>query len=148
VDELEQRVRAFVHEQVPWLPLDMAPGTDVVDDARIYGDDVWELVEEFAKRFAVRMDGFRWYHHSGPEGCNPLWLVFRPWWASKTHVSIRLSDLLTSARSGEWCVQYPPSEAEPAETEEDRHHERIRCAVMAGGAFLIAALVVVVRALL
>lgn len=79
MDDLEQRVRAFVHEQVPWLPLDMAPGTDVVDDAGIYGDDVWELVEEFAERFGVRMDGFRWYHHSGEEGCNPLWLLFRPW---------------------------------------------------------------------
>jgi hypothetical protein len=112
VDDLEQRVRAFVHEQISWLPLDRAPSTDVVDDAHIYGEDVWDLVEEFSKRFGVRMDGFRWYHHTGPEGCNPLWLVFRPWWARKTHVPIRLSDLVESARRGEWCVQYPPGEAE------------------------------------
>jgi hypothetical protein len=111
VDGLEQRIRTFVHEQTG-LPHDMAPGTDVVDDARIYGDDVWELVEEFARRFNVRMDGFRWHHHSGPEGCNPLWLVFKPWWAHKTHVPIRLSDLVESARRGVWVVRYPPSEAE------------------------------------
>ena len=148
MDDLEQRVRAFVHEQVPWLPLDMAPDTDVVDDARIYGDDVWELVHKFAKQFGVRMDGFRWYHHSGPEGCNPLDLLFKPWWARKTHVPIRLSDLVASVRTGEWCVQYPPSEAEPAETEEDRYETRIGCAVMAGGVLLIAALVIVVRSLL
>src|ERR1044071_5098992 len=111
VDDLEQRIRAFVHEQTV-LPLDMAPGTDVVDDARMYGDDVWELVEEFARRFNVRLDGFRWYHHSGPEGCNPLWLLFRPWWARKTHVPIRLSDLVESARCGQWSVQYPPGEGE------------------------------------
>lgn len=108
MDELEQRVRAFVHEQVPWLLPDMAPGTDVVDDAHIYGDDVWKLVDEFAERFGVRMDRFRWYHHSGPEGCNPFWLVFKPWWARKPHVPIRLSDLIESARRGEWSVQYPP----------------------------------------
>jgi hypothetical protein len=112
VDDLEQRVRAFVHEQVLWLPLDMPAGIDVVNDARIYGDDVWELADEFAKRFGVRMDGFRWYHHSGPEACNPLWLLFKPWWARKTHVPIRLADLVESARRGEWVVQYPPGEAE------------------------------------
>lgn len=110
MDELEQRVRAFVHEQVPWLPPDMAPGTDVVNDAQIYGDDVWELVDEFAERFGVRMERLRWYHHSGPEGCNPLWLVFRPWWARKSHVPILLSDLIESARHEEWSVQYPPGE--------------------------------------
>ena len=145
MDDLEQRVRAFVHEQVPWLPLNMAPGTDVVDDAGIYGDDVWQLVDDFATRFAVRMDGFRWYHHSGEEGCNPLWLLVKPWWARKTHVPIRLSDLVASARGGEWCVPYPPSEAEPEETAEDRYHTRLGCAVMAGSVVLLAALVVVVR---
>lgn len=148
VDDLEQRVRAFVHEQVPWLPLDMAPDTDIVRNAGIYGDDVWELVDEFAKRFGVRMIGFRWYHHSGEEGCNPLWLVVKPWWARKIHVPIRLSDLVSSARTGEWYVLYPPSEAEPEETEEDRYHTRVGCAVMAGVLLLIVALVVVVRALL
>jgi len=109
-DDLEQRVREFVHQQVPCLPLDMAPGTDVVDDAKMYGDDVWELVEEFGKRFGVPLQRFRWYHHSGPEGCNPLWLFYRPWWARKTHVPIRLCDLVESARHRTWCVKYPESE--------------------------------------
>lgn len=108
--ELEQRVRDFVHEQIPWLPEDMAPGADVVQDARIYGDDAWEFVDVFAERFGVRMDGFRWYHHSGPEGCNPFWLVFKPWWARKPHIPIRLVDLVESARSGQWTVRYSPDE--------------------------------------
>lgn len=55
---------------------------------------------------------------------------------------------MESARSGVWCVQYPPSEAEPEETDEDRYYTRIGCAIMAGGALLIAALVKAVRALL
>ncbi len=110
MDELERRVRAFVHEQVPWLPEDVALETDVVDDARIYGDDVWELVEKFAVRFGVRMNGFQWHRHSGPEGCNPLYLFVKPWWARKPHVPIRLLDLVESARRGEWSVRYPPDE--------------------------------------
>jgi hypothetical protein len=73
---------------------------------------VWDLVEKFSKRFSVKMDGFRWYHHSGEEGCNPLWLLFRPLWMRKTRIPIRLTDLVESARRGEWCVQYPPNEAE------------------------------------
>jgi hypothetical protein len=148
VDELERRVRAFVYSQTAWSCLDVPAETDLVYDAGICGDDLWELVDEFARRFDVRMDGFRWYHHSAPEGCNPLWLLFKPWWARKTRVPIRLSDLVMSARSGEWGVQYPESEAEPAETEEDRHHTRIGCAIMAGVVFVIAATFAVLRALL
>ncbi|WP_337177273.1 DUF1493 family protein [Paludisphaera sp.] len=112
MDDLEQRVRAFVHEQISWLPMDMASDTDVVDDARIYGDDVWELVDDFAEKFEVRVDGFRWYHHTGPEGCNPLWLFIKPWWARKAHVPIRLMDLVESAHRGEWTVRYPTDEEE------------------------------------
>ncbi len=141
IDDLEQQVRAFVHEQT-YLPLDMALDTDVVDDAGIYGDDVWVLVDEFAKWFGVRMEGFRWYHHSGPEGCDPVNLLLKPWWRRKTHVPIRLSDLISSARTGEWCIQYPPNEAEPEETPEDRYHTRIGCTIMAGFAFFLIAVLV------
>ena len=112
MDDLEGRVRSFVHELVPWLPLDVPMGADLIDDAGIDGDDVEDLVEEFGKRFGVRMEGFRWYHHSGMEGCNPLWLVFRPWWARKSQVPIRISDLVESARRGAWVAQYPEDERE------------------------------------
>lgn len=144
VDDLEQRVRAFVHEQ-ELLPLDIDPSTDILDKAGICGDDLWELVDKFASQFSVRMEGFRWYHHSGPEGCNPFWLVLKPWWARKTHVPIRLTDLIASARAGEWSVQYPASEAEPVETEEDRYHTRLGCAVMAGGAIVITFIILLFR---
>lgn len=53
------------------------------------------------------MRTFRWYHHSGPEGCNPFWILFPPWWAKKVHVPIRLSDLVESARRGARAVRYP-----------------------------------------
>lgn len=109
MDDLEWRVREFVYERVPELPIDADLDTDVVMAARIDGDDLWEFVEEFATCFGVRMDGFRWYHHGGPEGCNPLWLVLRPWWAREPYIPIRLSDLIESARRGAWSVQYPPN---------------------------------------
>ena len=106
-DELEQRVRAFLAERLPWLPLDLPEQTDVVGVGRIYGDDVWELVTEFGKRFEVDMTGFRWEHHSGPEGCNPLWLILPPWWSRSTYIPIRVRDLINSARCRKWSIRYP-----------------------------------------
>jgi hypothetical protein len=110
MDDLERRIREFVHEQLAWQPGDAS--ADIVSDARIYGDDVWELIEEFGKRFNVRLDNFQWYYHSGPEGggCNPLWLFYRPQCERMAYVPIRLSDLIESACSGVWCVQYPGPE--------------------------------------
>lgn len=112
MDDLEQQVRAFVHERLPWLPLDMDLHTDVVRAGKIDGDDVSELIEEFSERFVVQMDEYRWYYHHGSEGCNPLWLIFPPLWMRK-HIPIRLADLVESARARKWCVVYP-SDSRPA----------------------------------
>ena len=109
-DDIEQRVREFVRKQLGFKRKEIPDSFDVVDDASIYGDDVWELVEDFSKEFRVQVTDFRWYHHTGPEGCNPLWILFPPWWARKTHVPIRIIDLIESARSGMWTVQYPENE--------------------------------------
>jgi hypothetical protein len=111
MDVLERQIRDFVHEEVPWLEMEM-PGGDVVGESSIYGDDVWMFVLNFSERFKVNVDGFRWYHHTGPDGCNPLWLFYRPWWARKTYVPIRLADLLESARRGRWSIEYPENERE------------------------------------
>jgi acyl carrier protein len=109
-ENLENRVRALVAEYTGVPMEEIKLETDIVNDLRIYGDDVWELVYEFSKKFNVEMHEFRWYHHSGPEGCNPLWLFFQPWWTKKTHIPIRLFDLVESAKRGAWVVQYPEDE--------------------------------------
>ncbi len=119
MDDLEQRVRAFLHEHAG-LSLDISLDADVVGDLGVSGDDLSSLIDKFAERFAVRIDGFRWYHHTRPEGCNPLWLLFKPWWARKTRVPIRVGDLVESARRGVWCVTYPPEEAEGQDRAEVR----------------------------
>ena len=72
------------------------------------------MIDEFA-RFGVVMRDYRWYYHGPPESafnpvCILMRLVRRPWWASKTHIPIRLSDLVESARRGVWCVTYPENE--------------------------------------
>jgi Protein of unknown function (DUF1493) len=108
--ELEARIRSFVRKTLGMDAARLTLETDIVDDLRIYGDDVWDLVEAFGKEFQVDVSAFRWYHHTGPEGCNPLWLIFKPWWARKTHVSIRLSDLVESVQQQRWSIVYPENE--------------------------------------
>jgi hypothetical protein len=113
MDDLERRVREYVHKLLPWLPVEMPDTSDVLNNGTIYGDDVDELIDGFRKTFRVSLENYRWYHHTGPDGCNPLWLISRPWWARKKYVPIGLLDLVESARCGKWTVQYPESQREP-----------------------------------
>src|SRR5690349_6932130 len=73
--------------------------TRIVEDLHLDGDDVVELVERVGRIFDVDMTTYRWYHHHGLEGCNPLWLIFRPWWMRKTRIPIRVADLIEAART-------------------------------------------------
>lgn len=108
-DELERQVREFVHAE-SLLPVDFPGDEDLTVAAGVVGDDLADLVLAFGRRFSVDLRSFRWYHHTGPEGCNPLWLLYRPWWARKTHIPIRLADLVESAKDGVWSVKYPDEE--------------------------------------
>ena len=72
--------------------------TRLVEDVGLDGDDFEELIERFGEQFSVDMGGYRWYHHHGPEGCNPLWLFVRPWWWRKTSTPVSVAVLVESAR--------------------------------------------------
>ena len=51
---------------------DMADNTTLQDDIGIWGDDVSELLENYAKRFSVDMSSFLWYFHTREEGTSAL----------------------------------------------------------------------------
>ena len=110
--DIEQKLRSFVAAQVGVPEEKILPDTDIVDDFRIYGDDVWELLEEFGRQFNVNMGRLRWYHHSGLEG----WFFRKQWWEKKTHIPIRLADLVESVQRKEWSVMYPETEKEAEPT--------------------------------
>jgi hypothetical protein len=59
-DDIERKIRRFVAEEVGVSESERVSGVDVVDDLRIYGDDVWDLLSHFARAFNVNMDGLRW----------------------------------------------------------------------------------------
>ena len=109
-DNLEFRIRALIAKSTGFALEKITSTTDAVRDTRIDGDDIDELVAEFGQQFRVDVSGYRWYHHGGPEGCNPLWLFYKPWWSRKTYVPMRICDLVESARRGTWVIQYPEDE--------------------------------------
>jgi len=110
--EVLSRIRELLatHAGVPAATV--SAETRVWEDLKLYGDDVSELVNAFGKQFNVDLSGYRWYHHTGPEGCNPLWLVRKPWWERKTKIPIAVSDLVESTRLGKWSIRYPEDERE------------------------------------
>jgi len=111
-DDLVRRVREFIARETGLRLERVTLATDVVEDTCIYGIDVEELVVNFSKEFGVDVSNFRWYHHTGPEGCCPLWLFYRPWWARKTRVPITVEALVESARKGVLALSYPEKERE------------------------------------
>ena len=104
MDELERSVRDCVHGETE-LPFDLDADADIT--RTVVGDDLDDLLKAFSARFGVDMAAYRWYHHTGPEGCSPLWLLFTPWWARKAHLPVRVRDLVQSARERRWVIKYP-----------------------------------------
>lgn len=73
------------------------------------GDDAFEFMEAFSTRFGVNLDDYRWYFHHGEEGFGSLGGVFfPPPYARVTNIPITMEDLVRSANSGRWTIEYPP----------------------------------------
>lgn len=110
--ETREAIVRIVAAQSGVAPAALRDDTRIVEDLHLDGDDVVEIVEAVAKTFSVDMANYRWYHHHGPEGCNPLWIIFPPWWTRKKHIPIRIADLIEAARTGAWPIAYPDSDRE------------------------------------
>jgi hypothetical protein len=73
-------VRDFVSESCGISIDSLTPGTRIEEDLGVTGDDAAEFLADFAERFDVEMAGLDFHKHFGPEGCNPLWLLYTPDW--------------------------------------------------------------------
>ena len=80
LERLLEEVRCLVAEQLA-IPIgQVVPSARLDEDLGTIGDDAAEFMEEFARRFSVDLEGLDLSRHVGPEGSNPLWLVFKPRW--------------------------------------------------------------------
>ncbi len=82
--------------------------TSLQSDIGVCGDDMWEFVDEYGKRFEVDVSSFLWYFHSCEEGWNIGGLFFPPPNARVHEIPITVGMLHEFAQLGRWAVEYPP----------------------------------------
>ena len=71
MDDLEDRVVAFVSQRTAVSPALLTLNTTLFGDLGVDGADGWELIEEFGREFDVDLATFKPAQHFGPEasGC-------------------------------------------------------------------------------
>src|SRR6516225_8445920 len=102
-EDLQERVLAFVSEAADVSVERLTLGTRLEEDLGITGDDAVELLSGFAERFGVDMARLDIHKHFGPEGCNPLWLLYKPTWL-KSHGAypVTIHHLIRVAEARRW----------------------------------------------
>jgi len=81
--------------------------TDIVNSLDIYGDDIDELLADFANTFKVDMSQYLWYFHTEEEGQNLGGLFFKSPNRRVRRIPITPQMLLEFANTGKWNVNYP-----------------------------------------
>lgn len=103
--ETEQKVKAFLGEQIGVSPGMLTSETRLEHDLGITGDDAEEVMEAFMDRFQVDMSEFEFNRHFGPEwGCNPaVWLWCRVFTSRLIQTEpITVDDLVEAAMQKKW----------------------------------------------
>ena len=100
---------------------EVLPDADIEKDLGCTGDDFFELMEAYAKRFKVDMSGFLWYFHTHDESMatlNPL--PSHPASAQVERIPVTLNVLVEKAMLGKWDLTYPPHALQPTCTRSER----------------------------
>lgn len=113
--ELMDQVRRCVADMVGKNWKEVQPDATLLEDLGIDGDDAFDFLARFAKRFKVdlsELDFYRHFHQETDLFVEPMhlaqwfwsWLRGRPRPASKLaeKVPIRLKDLVEAAAAGQW----------------------------------------------
>ena len=104
---LFERIATLLEREQGYPRERISTATRLAEDAGMDGDDVGEFLDAYRREFGMELTGFKFYHHFGPEGCNPFWLIVRPWWQRIERMPITVQDLVEAARAGRWLMQYP-----------------------------------------
>src|SRR5262245_39171403 len=99
-------VTAFVREETGYRG-QICPSTALVKDIGICGDDFWQLIEAYSKKFYVDVSGFLWYFHSAEEGHNLGGLFFPPPNKYVKQIPVTVGMLYDFAIKRRWDLDYP-----------------------------------------
>jgi hypothetical protein len=106
--DIRKELIALITDKVGVRAEEVLPNADIEKDLGCTGDDFFELMEAYAKRFTVDMSGFLWYFHSREEGHNLGGLFFRSPDQRVQRIPVTLERLVHSALNRKWSVVYPP----------------------------------------
>jgi hypothetical protein len=82
---------------------------DITNELGVYGDDFFELIEEFSKKFNVDISSCLWYFHTREEGSihSIGAAFFKSPNETVTHIPLTPLMLCEFAKDGKWNIQYP-----------------------------------------
>lgn len=84
------------------------PSDDLQNDLGITGDDWFELIDEYSKKFEVDVSTCLWYFHNTEEGHGGLGqILFKPPNKRVPYISVTPTLLLEFANKGKWDINYP-----------------------------------------
>jgi len=110
-EAISAELRAFVSRDLRIAPDRLSPGTSLLHDLGIDGDDGGEFMGRFGVRFAVDLSRFEFDRHFGPELPFSLFLLLY-WWLRPSCrprlVPITLADLDAAIRLGRWVTPDRP----------------------------------------
>ncbi|MEM7526265.1 MAG: DUF1493 family protein [Pseudomonadota bacterium] len=101
----------------PWsLSVDQALKDDLLTDYRLDGDDAFEFIEGYAKRFDVDLSGYWHIFHHHDEGYH-LRMILRLGDPCRRvqRIPVSVTMLRRFANEGRWEIDYPRAEGEAAE---------------------------------
>ena len=106
--EIRNELIALITDKVGIKAEEVLPDADIEKDLGCTGDDFFELMEAYSKRFGVDMSGFLWYFHTQAEGHNLGSLIARSPDQHVQRIPVTLDVLVHSALNRKWSVVYPP----------------------------------------
>lgn len=88
---------------------DVSENSDITNDLGVDGDDFFELIAEFGKKYQVDISSCIWYFHCAEEGSwNSIGgAFFKPPNHRVQHIPITPLMLLEFVKEGKWNLQYP-----------------------------------------
>lgn len=84
------------------------PESDIFREIGMVGDDFHEMIEKYALKYNVNMDGYLWYFHADDEGEPGIGqFLFPPPYEIANRIAVTPVMLTHFANTGKWDIEYP-----------------------------------------
>jgi Protein of unknown function (DUF1493) len=101
-----QDIIVFLEEQLSVEGINA--DTDIYEELEVGGDDFFEMIAEYSKKFEVNVTEYLWYFHSDEEGIFSLGsMFFAPPYKRVQRIAVTPQMLTEFANNKSWTLNYP-----------------------------------------